>query len=155
MELLIVVGISAALTVVGGLVLFRYSDSHNLENTAIEIVALLRNVQNRSLSRQDGNSDGQGDRWGVRFENGVEDSVKIFSGLSYSAERVATIYILRRGLKFNIPAEGVTRDIVFSSISGLPDISFTAKISLDGNSAVYVVISAIKENGKIEYQTYF
>lgn len=149
-ELLIVVAILALITASGGLVLFNYANRWNLENAVVEIVALIRDAQNRSLSQQDGNGDNQGDQWGIHFENGAEDSVKVFSGSSYSSARVATTYVLRPGLKFDIPLNGQSKDVIFSRVSGLPDNPFTVKISLSGDSAIFTEIF-INSNGTIQY----
>lgn len=145
-ELLIVVGIVTVLAAVGIMNLLNYTQRQDLDFTAREIVSVLRNAQNRSVSQEDGL------RWGVYFENPAAgtDFYDLFKGATYSGGTLVSRATLRSGVQFVIPATGATSTIIFSPATGLPTASTTVKISLVSNSAASSTIT-INANGGIQY----
>lgn len=151
-ELLITVAVLAAVAAVAGINLFGYYSRQNLELTTEEFIALIRDAQNRSLTQQDGNADGQGDQWGIHFENAAttQDFGRLFFGSSYASSTAAATNILRTGIQFTDPGPGTSKDVIFSKVTGLPDVSVTVIISLTGDSSASSTIY-INENGRIQY----
>jgi prepilin-type N-terminal cleavage/methylation domain-containing protein len=146
-EVLITITILAAIAAVGGINLFGYYSRQNFELTIDEIMALIRDAQNRSLSQQDGNADGQGDQWGLHFENTTQqDSVKLFCcGTSYAAGALISVYNLRTSVQFTDPNEGNSKDMVFSKLTGYPNIATSITINLRNNliASSTITVSAI------------
>lgn len=142
-ELLITTAILAVLAVVGSVSLFGYYSRQNLELTADEIIAFARDAQNRSFSQQDGNGDGEGDQWGLRFTNATatQDYIELFSGPTYATGTISSAYSLRVSTQFTDPSQGNSKDVVFSKITGYPDASSTIKIASISNSSVSTTIS--------------
>ena len=151
-EILIVLAVLTVMAVVGSINFFNYYSRQNLELTVDEVAALLRDAQNRSLTQQDGDGDNQGDQWGVHFENATttRDFVRLFSGSSYASSTVATTNIFRIGIQFTDPDLGTSKDVIFSKVTGLPDVLVTVTISLIGNPSASSTIY-INENGRIQY----
>lgn len=150
-ELLVTVAILAAITAVGSINLFGYYIRQNLKLTAEEITALIRDAQSRTLVAQDGNADGQGDQWGVHFENKISDpdSVELFCcGSSYALGAVRSAYNLRIGIELNDPSEGNSKDIVLSKLTGYPSAPASIEIALKRDPATFFVIT-VSEIGRV------
>lgn len=146
LELLIVIAIIAVLAAAGALNFTDYRVRREFSATSQEIVLVLRNAQNRSLSQESGS------RWGVYFENPASGRgfYELFSGTSYSSSSVVFRANLKDGVKFDIPAAGATSTIIFSPVAGLPISAASVKISLKNNSSVSSTI-IVNANGQIQY----
>jgi prepilin-type N-terminal cleavage/methylation domain-containing protein len=145
-ELLITVAVLAAIAVVSGINLFNYYSRQNLELTTEEFIALIRDVQNRSLTQQDGNADGQGDQWGIHFENSATDLVRLFCcGPSYASGTIVSAHDLRIGVQLTDPSEGNSKDIIFSRLTGYPNTSTSITVAPKGAPSVSytITVSAI------------
>ena len=68
-ELLISIGILAILAGIGFINIVNYKQRQDLSFAGQEIIEVLRNAQNRSLSQEATSTAGTGGRWGVYFEN--------------------------------------------------------------------------------------
>lgn len=150
-ELLITVAILTAMAAVGGINLFGYYSRQNLELTAEEISALIRDAQNRTLVQQDGNADGQGDQWGVHFENRISasDLAQLFCcGSSYASGTVVSANNLRMGIQLTDPNEGNSKDIIFSKLTGYPNASTSIEIALKSDPATSFIV-AINAIGQV------
>lgn len=150
-ELLITVAILAAVAAVGGINLFSYYIRQNLKLTAEEITALIRDAQNKTLAQQDGNADGQGDQWGVHFENRISDSdsVELFCcGSSYALGTVINDYNLRTGVELNDPSEGNSKDIILSKLTGYPSAPVSIEVALKSDPATSFIV-AINAIGQV------
>lgn len=145
-ELLIVIAIMTILATVGSFSLFNFRAQNILNLSANEIISLLRNAQNRSITQENG------DRWGVRLENpsGQDDFYALFQGAIYSPANTVLRANLRPAVQFNDPSSGASKDIVFNPISGLPTVSTTVIISLKSNSSDTRTI-IINANGRIQF----
>lgn len=145
-ELLIVVSILAILATVGIMNLYSHRSRQDLGFRAREIVTVLRNAQDRSISQEDGA------RWGVYFENPSSgtDFYELFSGPSYVSGTIFSKNTLSSYVQFDIPAANSSTTIIFSPITGLPTASATIKISLVGDSTASSTI-IINSNGKINF----
>ena len=150
-ELLVTVAILAAVAAIGGINLFGYYNRQNLELTAEEITVLIRDAQNRTLVQQDGNADGQGDQWGVNFENRISDSdlARLFCcGSSYDLGTVVNTYNLRTGVELTDPGEGSSKDIVLSRLTGYPGVPASITVALKNNPAAFFIIT-VGEIGQV------
>ncbi len=149
-ELLIVITITSILVSTASLSIYGFFARQNLTLTRNEIIAVLREAQNKSILGQDGDNDGNSDNWGVHFENSTNDFYKIFYNNYSSSSLAISSYNLEQGVMFLIPAEGKSEDIIFSHLNGLPNASSTVKICLKHNHSSSITIN-ISKNGKISY----
>ncbi len=144
-ELIIAISVFAILAVVGFISIFNYKQIQQIDLVTQEIIAVLRNSQNRSISQESGS------RWGVYFENSSSvDFYELFMGTSYAGGTVYARSVLPSGVQFEIPAAGSNSSIVFSPITGLPANSAIIKISLVGSPTTSSTIN-INSNGEIQY----
>ena len=149
-ELLITVAVLAVIAAVGGLNLFNSYSRQNLELTTEEFIALIRDAQNRSLTQQDGNADGQGDQWGIHFENSALDLVRIFCcGPSYASGTIVSTHDLRIGIQLTDPGEGNSKEIIFSRLTGYPNASTSIAVALKSAPSVSFVIT-VGEIGQVK-----
>jgi len=113
LELLIVIGITATLSVVGIGFYVNQQKSKLLENTALEIANYLRYTQQKSIAQE------QGQQWGVHFENPTSgnDYYALYTGTTYTTP-IETKY-LPTGIVFTTPADGASIDISFNKLTGL------------------------------------
>ncbi|KKR55666.1 MAG: hypothetical protein UT92_C0001G0009 [Candidatus Curtissbacteria bacterium GW2011_GWA1_40_24] len=145
-ELLIVIGITVVLATISFLNIFNFRGQNDLDLTVKEIVVVLRNAQDRSISQESGS------RWGVHFENPVSAGgfYDLFSGIDYSTSSLVSRSTLRSNLQFSDPAGGNSKDIIFSPVSGLPGGSSTIIIFTKNNPSVSSTI-IVNSNGQIQY----
>ncbi|MFH0712464.1 MAG: LamG-like jellyroll fold domain-containing protein [Candidatus Jorgensenbacteria bacterium] len=109
-ELMVAFGILIIVSSVGFISLSRYKGGQDIELSMEEITSVIRDVQKRSITEQDGK------QWGIRFDN-ANSSYKIWSGSSYASGTVDRLYSLKRNIVFGNPSTS-TADIIFSAISG-------------------------------------
>ncbi len=145
-ELLISIGIIVVLASISFVSLLGYKQRQSLVSATQEIVAVVRNAQDRSISQEGGS------RWGVHFENplGASAFYDLFQGLSYASGTVVSRSVLPSGLQFDSPAHDSSSTIIFSPISGLPNSSTDIKISLINNLISSSTIT-VSINGEIHY----
>jgi len=145
-ELVVALAVAIILASAGFLNIISYKNNQGVSSESQEIATALRAAQNNSLSQEAGN------RWGVYFENTLENGAfyVIFSGLAYSATTTYTKNVLPSNVKFITPALGATSSVVFTPITGLPNPALSVKISLISNQNVSSTISAMS-NGQIQY----
>ncbi|KKT82401.1 MAG: hypothetical protein UW81_C0042G0002 [Candidatus Giovannonibacteria bacterium GW2011_GWC2_44_9] len=141
LELIISLAIIALLGSLAGLGLVNYQRSIAADAAAREIVGQLRLTQRKAVSGEDGDLNGQGDAWGVRFSNSSDDTYQVFYGAVYnSASTTATVY-LPSSAKFTDPTEGNIKDIIFTKLSGTSTPA-TIFISLpDGSDSRTITIA--------------
>ena len=152
-ELIISMGILAILAGVGFINLANYKQQQDLNSAAQEIVEVLRNAQNRSLSQEATSTTGTGGSWGVYFNNPTgsgNDFYELFQGANYSNGTVVLRSNLPSNVQFDIPASGSSSTVIFSPITGLPNAALTIKISLISKPTSSSTIT-INTNGKIQY----
>ncbi len=145
-ELIIAMAIMATLATFGFLNIVNYKNRQDLNSASQEIVAVIRNAQDRSLAQEGGN------RWGLHFQNPISgsDFYALFQGSSYAPSGIVSQSVLPSSVQFESPTSGSSTDIIFSPITGLPDASTTIKISLINNPAASSTIT-VNSNGKIGY----
>jgi len=152
-ELIISIGILAILAGVGFINIVNYKHRQDLTSTTQEIIEVVRNAQNRSLSQEATSTAGTGGRWGVYFENPTgsgNDFYELFKGSSYVGGTVVSKSVLPSNIQFDIPASGSTSTIIFSPVTGLPNAATTIKISLISSPTSSSTIT-VNINGKIQY----
>jgi len=112
-ELLIVIGITAALSVVGVGFYANQQKVKILENTAQEIASYLKYTQQKSVSQE------QGLQWGIHFDNpsSGSDFYALYTGTTYSSP-IETKY-LPAGIEFQTPSSGNSVNTSFSKLTGL------------------------------------
>ncbi len=123
-ELLISLAIIVMMTTISFIGLAGYRGRQTISLSVNEVVAVLQDTRNRSVTQEEGKA------WGVRFQNADQDEYLVFKGYNFSQSSVSRSYIFRRGVSFSEPAEGFFKDIVFEPISGQTEI--TKIISLIG-----------------------
>ena len=151
-ELVITMGILAILATVSFISIIGYKQRQDLVSASQEIIEVLRNAQNRSLSQEATSTQGSGGRWGVYFGNPASgtDFYDLFKGSSYAGGTIVSRSVLPSDIQFVIPASGSSSTVVFSPVTGLPRSSITIKISLISalTSSSTIVVSS---NGEIQY----
>jgi prepilin-type N-terminal cleavage/methylation domain-containing protein len=145
-ELLVTLGIIVILAGISFISIINYKQRQELVSASQEIVSVLRNAQDRSISQESGS------RWGVYFENPSSgtDFFDLFRGETYAGGELVSRAALSSNLQFVNPVSGSNVTIIFSPITGLPNSSTTIKLSLISNSTVSSTI-IIDTNGKIQY----
>ncbi len=113
-ELMVVVAISAVISIGGFLTIYKYQAAQNLKLAMNEIVAVARNIQEMSVTQKNGK------QWGIRFSNSVANgqSFRTWSGSSFASSSPDQTYKLRTGVNFGNPVTNEDIDIAFSPISG-------------------------------------
>lgn len=144
-EFLIVVGILAGISTAIALNLVNIRSERNLDLDARKLVATLHETKNRSVTQQDSN------QWGVHFENSTSsiDFYQVFYGASYASGTVVSRANLSSGVRFLTPADGMTEDVIFAKITGLPDAPKSVTIETTSGSASTTV--SINAQGVISY----
>ncbi|MDO8602034.1 MAG: prepilin-type N-terminal cleavage/methylation domain-containing protein [bacterium] len=156
-EILLVLGITAILLVIGTISMLGYVGRQNLESEARAITALMRDAQSKSMGQYNDN------RWGVYLYNSV-GSERDFSVIFQADETLvaSSTYLdvpgtslerktMRPDIEFVSPAESTTTIVLFSKVSGLPNASTSVILQKDGDSSNQKTIF-ISGNGKIDYQ---
>lgn len=146
-EILIVISIIAILSVgAGSFNLFSYRQKQDLDLTAREMIAVLRNAQDRSITQESGS------RYGVYFDNlDINNAFySLFSGADYGSGTVIQKTPLRNSIRFAAPQSGASSSIVFNQISGLPNASSAVIIYLKSDvlSSSTIIINS---NGRVSF----
>ncbi|MFA5392117.1 MAG: type II secretion system protein [Candidatus Paceibacterota bacterium] len=112
-ELLIVIGITAVLSVVSVGFYANQQKAKLLESTAQEIASYLKYTQQKSVSQE------QGLQWGIHFDNPTSgsDFYALYTGTTYSSA-VETKY-LPAGITFQTPTPGSSTDASYEKLTGL------------------------------------
>ena len=112
LELLIVIGITAILSVGAVSLYANQQKAKILDNTAQEIANYLRYAQQKSIAQE------QGQQWGVHFENPTSGNgfYALYKGASYVSPE-ETRY-LPNGITFAVPNSSSTIDIPFYKLIG-------------------------------------
>lgn len=141
LELLIVIAIVAVIMAVGAGSYRNFSKTVELSTVTQEIGADLRQMQSKAMIGEEGY------KWGVHFVNGTPDDYYLLfstSASSYATDGTSTTTAtttLSNNISFSDPALGLTKDIIFSKISGTTTAS-TIVVTSEGTSAT-TTISAI------------
>ncbi len=137
-EILVVLGITIILATGGFLSLWNLKKHQALRLAAENMVAFVRDAEQRSVSQD------QGLGWGVHFENSADrDSYWRFSGSDPMA--ISEKITLPSGVEMDTPSD----DVFFAKVSGLPDSSAEVKIKLSGDDSSVMTIK-INAQGTIE-----
>lgn len=148
-ELIVAIGIIVVIATIGFLNLYNFRSESELDLTVREIISVLRNAQDRSISQEDGV------QWGGYFENpSVGDGYYLlYKGVTTT---VVSKSVLRSSIQFLDPISNANKNVLFSSLSGLPIIdgipnsSTIIKIVLKNDSSKVRVIF-VNSNGQIGF----
>ena len=142
-ELLTILGITAILGSVGFISLQGFQAENLLDLTARELLADLRDAQQRSISQD------QGAQWGVHLEATVSgaDFYQVFSGPDYSGGTILKTVFVPASLKFISPVEGATDNVIFNRVTGESTVAHSIIIALAGNTAVARSITVAASSG--------
>ncbi|MEK7493637.1 MAG: type II secretion system protein, partial [Patescibacteria group bacterium] len=88
LELILVIGIFAVIAGVATVQLANFQRGTVLESTSKDVVSALRLAHDKAMLGEDGNSNGQGDPWGIRFANSTADTYASFYGAAYDINNV-------------------------------------------------------------------
>lgn len=141
LELIISIAIIALISVAVGMELITFQRVASLDAAAKDVVSQLRSVQNKALSGEDGNSDGTGDAWGVRFSNNTDDTYAEFYGSSFNSTNVTGTTTLSSSVVFTNPAPGATKDIVFTKITGTTTPATIVLQTQDGSQSKTITVA--------------
>ena len=142
LELLISMAIIAILAAAAGINLVNYYRATALEAASKDIVGELRLAQNRALMSQDGDSNNQGDKWGIRFTNGADDYYETFYGNVYNVASTTQKIYLPPAVVFTLPAVSSYTDVVFTNITGTTTATSTIISFADGSKSQTINIEA-------------
>lgn len=116
LEVLISIAVLGALSTIGFGYFANYRQTAALNSETNKLVANLRKTQGKALSGEN-LSD-----WGIRFFNVSGDQAPdyyvIFSGSNYSEAGVSEIFYMSGIIGFADPADGFSKDVVFSRPAG-------------------------------------
>jgi len=141
--LVIIIGV-----VLGGIVVWgiaKQNHRQDIDLTATAIVATLREAAERSRSQ----SGGAG--WGVYFKNpssGSGDYYALFSGSTFITG--STTNPLPASVQFTDPADGESKEVIFSRLIGLPNAAVTITLKLVNDPATTRTIT-VQANGAIAF----
>lgn len=146
MELLIVIGIMSILAAIGFASYAGFKNRQTVETDAEKIMAILRETMELGRSQADGN------QWGLHLDNPTgngNDFYEIWKGSSYASGTVTQRINLSGNSRFNDPAEGVNKNIIFQKATGLPTASSSVVIeSLSGGGSATINIDS---TGRVDY----
>lgn len=144
-EVILVMGITAILAAVGTINFVGFKRAQDLQLTRNEIVSVLRNAQDRSITQVEETS------WGVRVENPTSDRgvFELFRGATYNPANVIARHTLRSGIEFTEPAPGTSDDITFTGITGEVGSQKTIQLRIVNNPLSSSTIT-MYQNGRIE-----
>ncbi|MBI4993448.1 prepilin-type N-terminal cleavage/methylation domain-containing protein [Candidatus Wolfebacteria bacterium] len=145
-ELLIVLAISIALATIGAVNFVNYRNKQDVDLTVREIVAILRNAQDRTIAQESGS------RFGVHFDNTNSNSgfYTLFMGTTYVSGISINRVPLRNSIQFTSPSNGTSTDVIFAPISGLP-VASTSIIIFSRTNALQSSTINVNSNGQIQY----
>lgn len=148
-EIMIVAGIVATISVVALVSLFGRRNLTQLNTTGQQVVTLLREAQSRSMSGSE-----SGATWGVYLENST--STAPFYALyknTYSSANTLGYYRLPPNVQFvtSTLASGASTTITFTPISGLSSVSTTISLRLVPAGTLYTI--NISSFGSLAYST--
>lgn len=147
LEVIMVIALIAVFSTVATLNLVGKKSASELDATAKQIAAILREAQSRSVSQSDGAS------WGVHFENSTSTSpfYALFRS-SYSVQNQVGYYRLPPtvGYATTSIALGGTKDIIFAQITGTANVSTSVKIQLLKDPSVSSTIS-VASSGAVRF----
>lgn len=144
LELVLVLGIFALISGVATVQLANFQRGTVLESASKDIVSTLRLAHDKAMLGEDGNVNGQGDAWGIRFANGASDTYASFYGAAYDVNNVKETVYLSPPLAFSTPAEGNNTDVMFTKLSGtttastitITDTSQSKTITIDTSGRI-------------------
>ncbi len=147
-EVLITVGILSVIVGVGFLNLTGFKSKHSFDLDAENVVASIRNAQNRALLGEGGTS------WGIRFTSSATGgSYEIFSGVEYIPSSVVVSDSLSVSSRFYNPPSGFSKTIIFSPISGLPSNADTIVLGRSSGNDLYIISVNALGRVSVSYET--
>ncbi|OGG37748.1 hypothetical protein A2110_02060 [Candidatus Jorgensenbacteria bacterium GWA1_54_12] len=113
-EILVVVALGAILTTGSFFVLSGPKQKRDVELSAKELAAVIREARTRSITQEDSS------RWGIYLMSSSTgtDSYLVYTGAAYAPGGVKNTHYFRRRVEFGEPAEGRATDIAFDPVTG-------------------------------------
>jgi len=144
-EVLIVLGITVIIASIG---VVNYASIYRekiLDNTQDEISSFISLAQQKAISQENIAN------WGIRINNVNPNSpnIEMFYD-NYSPSTVVDRYDLASGLYFQQPSSGSYQDVIFSRITGIPNVSAEVIINLKGSTVSKHLI--INSQGGISWE---
>ena len=149
LELLIVISITATLSVVGVGFYVNQQKAKILENTAQEIANYLRYAQQKSISQEGGN------QWGVHFENPTSSSdfyalYTFDNNCATSSSPIETRY-LPSGIEFSSPPSASSTNISFNKLTGTNCSETSQSLVIQSTSSNATKTISVSSQGLITY----
>jgi len=128
-ELLLVLAITV---IIVSVVMVNFTSIYGeriLDNTQNEISSFISLAQQKAISQENAAN------WGIRINNIDPNSpnIEMFYN-SYSPSTVVDKYNLANELYFQTPPSGSYQDVIFSKITGIPNVSTEIRINLRGTA---------------------
>ena len=146
-ELLLVIAIISIISTVGLMNFASFRQDQDLKLTTSEIIGLLRDAQNRSITQDKSSS------WSVNFRNNtgtLPPGVKYIYDLVSNGAIVEQSYYLPSSIQFEMPTNGNNTVVQFEKITGRVLTPGNIKISIISNSEASSTIY-FDANGNIRY----
>lgn len=148
LEVLIAAALAIVLGVVGFIYLGGRRGTVEVQSSARQITAVLRDAQQRALSNASSTS------WGVRFTNATatQPFYALFASSTYSTSSVVEYHSLPLRIAYasSSLASGASRDIVFTQGTGETATSSTIVVQLSSNASSSYTIS-VSSIGRVTY----
>ena len=144
LELLIVIGILAVISVVAGVSWVGYQREQALSAATRDVLSLLGEARGNAIARKDLNTDDNAN-WGVRVVNvnGASSFVELFEGADYGSGTVMRHFTFSDRVDLTEPIGGATKDMIFEPRTGKLTVA-TAQDDCDtgtDNCALIQIIS--------------
>lgn len=151
-ELLVVIGIVVSISGIAILSLSGRSSETDLNNAVNQISVTLREAQSRSISQSEGT------QWGVHFANTsapTDPFYAMFAGSQYSVSNERTHNKLPKGVAYstNDVAQGGTKDVVFSQITGKPNVPISIALYLVDDPQTTLTVTVNATSGEVAVLT--
>jgi type II secretory pathway pseudopilin PulG len=148
-ELIVVIGIIIATSVVVLMSLFGRRSDADLIATSQQAATLLREAQSDAVAQE-------GDvAWGVYFSNATASApfYALFSGGSYAMTTTVDNYPLPPTVAYQTStlASGATTSIIFSPITGSASASTTIGFYMPKGSAAFSSTISVASSGEVNY----
>ena len=136
LEMMIALAITMLLAVAGIGFYRNFSKSVELDATARNMIADLRNARVKAMGGEDQM------KWGIRFRNGTpDDDYQLFSTPTNYASASTSIKdttILKGGIAFTSPSSGNNTDVIFDRVYGSTTPA-TVSIASENNSKTITI----------------
>lgn len=146
-EVVVVMGIIVVIMAVSIPFFNKYQTRKTFTNELTTLQTVIRDTERRARIQENGLS------WGIRFVNTTsssQDRYEVFSGNAYASSAVDKVYTMNNLVLFSDPLDGMSKDVFFSAVTGLPRASISLTLTQKGNTTSSII--QILANGILTVQ---